>query len=310
MPTATVTLLAHPERPFDEIVPPEIWAKPWRDHPQVELEVKPTDTLASALQAAGELFNLQPPEEGFGAPIDGAHTRLMFYKSDDETSIAVPRPRPLHELNLVDRNGRVIFGVFDWRTVTFQQLINSADAGTLEGDPFRPYLLVETAYGDAPPIDWPTFKAAVDVAWVVLQSLGTLGGAKWAFDAIRDRLDNGRKTLDDNWTDWSQRSSRPDQFQALFDNRRWRTVEIAKLLDCSDADAAGILGLFGFALGSDGFWTRPGDQNSEFVRVVYEQADYSYRRLYFEWEPTFRARFEEYLRTGEDPGYKDDQEDA
>lgn len=83
----------------------------------------------------------------------------------------------MHELTVVDRDGRLRFGVHDLRTISVEQLLESARRGVIDGDPLRPYLIVEIGYGDAPPIDWPTFKAAWDVAYDVVQIVADVGGA-------------------------------------------------------------------------------------------------------------------------------------
>lgn len=304
-PVATVTLLADPHNPYETIIPSEVWNLPWSEHPRVDVEVQPNDSLASVLGRAHDQFGLPHPGEDWAVPDNFAFHNLLFFQPGDASGIPEPHLRVRYELNLVDSRGVATFGVHDYRTVTVQQLLKSADAGTLAGDPLRPYLLIEAPHGDAGPVDWATFKDALSIIWDIVESLGVVGGATWAWDAVRERLSAGRESLDEHWTDWAQRSHGPHQFTDLFDNRPWRASEIATLLDCPEEDAIALLKLFGYSAGEDGFWTRGTGSDAAAMRMILQQTDFAHRRDYGDWDIILRRRIEIYFQTGELPQDED-----
>lgn len=289
------------------------WRRPWIQRRTTQVTADTSDTLAVVLERAAEQLDVQPPADHHTKRYSGRSARIAFWRPEhDERGITADRSA-MHELNVIDHEGRLRFGVYDLRTITVEQVLRSAQAGVIDGDPLRPYLVVEVGYGDAPPIDWPTFKAALDVAYDVVQVVASVGGAaavlKLSLDSLKRRIKRGQESLDLNWTEWSQRSQRPDQFASLLRLRPWTREQLAALLGCREQDADGILWAFGFEADEDGRWRPSPDPAAVATGVIYTQANYAAHRHYDEWETTFRARLTEYFTSGEDPGYHNDDFD-
>ena len=302
--TVTVALIADPVRPLERTASQEEWSRPYGERRKVQVEGAETDTLATILERAAATLGLTPPSGRFSA----WGNRIAFYKTEDEKGLA-ERAQPrllLTELIVVDRHGRALFGVSDLRTVRYDQLLRSAEAGTIEGDPLRPYLVAEPGWGDMPPVDWPTAYEGLKVVWEAVEIVATVGGAvgfvALVLDRVRKRVNAGREAIDAHYTNWTQRSQRPDQFVSLMTMRPWTPEELARLLDCSSSEAEAVLWCLGFAYDeADGRWRPGGDEAARAIRGALEELDLAWHALYDEWEPTFRRRLVRYLETGERP---------
>lgn len=191
----TVALVADPEAPFERTADEEEWSRTWGSRRKAEVHAEAHDTLATILERAASQLGVGPPDGHQPATFSAAYLRIAFWQPEHDSRGITTNRSEMSELHLLDREGRLVFGVHDLRTVTAAQLLRTAEAGALEGDPLRPYLIVEAGYGDAPPVDWPTFKAALDVAYDVIQVVANVGGAavalKLSFDAIRKRIRRG-----------------------------------------------------------------------------------------------------------------------
>jgi len=302
--TVTVALIADPVWPLERTAAEEEWTRPYGERRKVQIEAAETDTLATVLERAAATLGLSPSGRRFVA----WGNRIAFYKPEDDEGLA-ERAQPrvlLGELIVVDPHGRALFGVSDLRTVRYDQLLRSAEVGTIEGDPHRPYLVAEPGWGDMPPVDWPTAYEGLKVIWEAVDVVATVGGAAsfvaLVLDQVRKRVKAGREAIDAHYTDWTQRSQRPDQFVSLMAMRPWTAEELARLLDCSPSEAEGVLWSLGFAYDeAAGRWLPGGDEAARVIRGALEELNASWHMLYGDWEPTFRRRLVRYLESGEHP---------
>ena len=126
------------------------------------------------------------------------------------------------------------------------------------------------------------------MAYDVVQIVANVGGAaailKLSWDALKQRIKRGTESVENNWDEWSQRSTRPDQFASLFRTRAWTAGELAELLRCATDEAEGVLSAFGFEPDDDGHWRPVSDPVADAMQVIYEQANYAAHRYYEEWE--------------------------
>lgn len=300
-----VALIADPAAPFEPgPIDGSFYAQPYGERTKVSLQVESEDSLASALERAAALMDLRPPDDHWmGDRFDAAHRKVLFRKSEDEHApIRRSKGRLLFgELTLVDKGGRAIFGVHDLTTVQFSDLLRAADAGTIEGDPLRPYLILDDGWGDAPPVDWAAVQVGLEVAWEVAKALAVVTGAttgvvqarKW----LMQRLDRGRAALGTN-PEWAQRGYRPDQFESLLLQPEWGPDDAARLLGCNAEQAEGTLSVLGYVLNeTEGKWEFEGDDAGVMLSNTIRAIGYAAHRG-GDWEPRFRRWMKRYLEDG------------
>ncbi len=294
--TVTLALVGDPAQPGERIDPQE-WEKPWDERPQIQLEVEETETLASivergvvALEVAFNLNGLQP-----------VHAVDLTLFVDD----TVVRPHGT-VFTLVDDDGKAVWNVHDLAMIPYGQLVRSAEAGAVVGDPQRLYLILREPIGNGLGLDWETAFLAWLIFWRAVESVAAAGGAVQAvrgvFNAVRDRLGLGRETLHRNAHRWAQRGALPPEFARFLDRDTWSSATLSSLLSCSVEDAEAILALFGFTYDEhDELWQREGDVPARLLRSAYRDAEIRGRDLALSEEARmdFEQRLEEMLRTGE-----------
>lgn len=306
-----VALIADTDAPFEPgPIDERFYAIPYRERRRVKLKVDEAESLARVLSRAADLLGLKPLATHWtGDSLDMAHRKIAFYRPEDEEAFQ-PRPQGrmmLQELTLVDGQGRAIFGVHDLRSVRYADVVRAAECGVIDGDPFRPYLILDDGWGDVPPVDWATVWEGLDVAWDVVKAVAVAGGAVAAVEKarswIKQRLRHGREALAAN-AEWAQRGYRPDQFAALLAARDWDATGLAGLLSCSQAEAEAILWTLGFSFDDDsGRWRSGGEPAAEFLNDLVDAISWS-SHAGGEWQPRLRTWLIRYLETGNRPPFE------
>ena len=307
--TVEVALIGNPDEPVGHgVLDQSFFDMPYSARRQVTLEADEHESLAAVMDRAAAMMDLRA-----GGWMEGGFTlrsnRIAFYKPEDEQAFA-PRgvPRVLaNELILVDQDGRAIFGVYDHRSVTFADLLRAGEAGTLDGDPLRPYLMLDMGWGDAPPPDWATLLEGLEVAWQVVQGVGVVGGAAAFLGKVRDwlnkRVGAARDALRAH-PEWMQKGYRPDQFEALIAPRDWTAAEIAPLLGCTEAEAEAVLWTLGFALDPETQrWKKNADEAASVLADIRTAIAWAEKNGPG-WEAQFREWLTRYLETGERPPFE------
>jgi hypothetical protein len=319
--TVEVALIGNPDEPMaPDVLDNRFFDMPYADRRKVRWEVAPDESLAAVLERAAELMGLVPASfmsRGF----DARSNRVAFYKPEDEAGFA-PRGVPrlvANELVLVDQDGRAIFGVYEHRAVRMIDLVRAAEAGTLDGDPLRPYLIIDFGWGDPPPADWATVYEALKVAWEVVKAVGAVGGAvatvAGAKRILAERLGQANKELG-NHPEWMQKGYRPDQFARLLVTRDRTADQVAPLLGCTEDEAEAVLWAMGFALNPEnGRWEVMADEAAEMLANLTTAVTWASREGRG-WETRFRGWLMRYLETGQPPpfeslrpSFEDDDED-
>lgn len=303
-----VALIADPAAPFEPgPIDSSCYELPFDQRTRVSLEVEESDSLASTLERAAAKMGLEPPEDYWlRGHFDASHRKILFRKSDDECG-PIRRSRGrlrFGELTLVDREGKAIFGVHDLTTVRFSDLLRSADAGTIEGDPLHPYLILDDGWGDAPPLDWAAMQFGLEIAWEAAKALAVAAGATTGVMQARrlmlQRLDRGQAALRAN-PEWAQRGYRPDQFESLLTSRVWDADHAARLLGCSADQAEGTLLVLGYVLDpTDRMWRFEGDEAGVMLSNIVAAIN-SFAHRGGDWQSGFRRWMERYLEAGVPP---------
>jgi len=132
--------------PYEDFFERE-WARPYRERPNVALEVEEDETLGHVMTRAAEAFGVAIPSDEWASPI----AFISFYKPEDEERFHGWTT----SLTLIDASGRAVWNVY-WKDVPYRELLRAEEAGALDGDPLRPYLILHaelaTAYSPIGPL--------------------------------------------------------------------------------------------------------------------------------------------------------------
>jgi hypothetical protein len=292
--TVQIALVGDPANPGDRI-PESEWAKSWNEHPRLDFGVEDRETLASIVERALPAFGVDLSKRDI-APVHIVD--VVLYRGEDELT------RPLAgTFSVVDDDGRVLWSAYDLRLIPYEQLRRSVDAGAIEGDPERLYLILKEPVGDGIGVDWPTLVEAVKLMWAIADHVATAGGAAWALKAIggalRERLRRGEHAVAENAHRWAQRGAWPGTFARFLRRETWSSTTLADLLGCSVEDAEALLGLFGFAYSDeDGLWHKEGDAAGRVLAALYRETELTRFELSTGEREEFEARVEHLLTTG------------
>jgi hypothetical protein len=141
-----------------------------------------------------------------------------------------------------------------WKDVRYGDLLRAADAGVLEGDPLRPYLILHAEIGNGLLADWGTVLNLWDLAWHVFDRIDTLMGvgaaalgARELIRRLKDRLSRGRSVVSKHYVDWRERQGDPATLAAFLSRTPRTTAQVAGLLGCAEPEAEAVLWAFGLS---------------------------------------------------------------
>ena len=306
-----VALIGDHTVPFEqEHLDEQFYDMPYAERVRVGFEVEEGESLGATLERAADAMGIVPRNTPWAPPrVDASYHRVAFFKPEDEAGFAPRAQGRMHltELTLVDDRGRALFGVSRLHAVRFSDLIRAADAGVIDGDPLRPYLILDQGWGDWPGVDWATTQTALDVVWEVVKAVAALTGAAAgvvkARSWLRERVDRGRTALATNPV-WAQRGDRPDQLAALVSLRPWKTHELAALLGCSESEAEGILWILGFSYDPETErWQRGHDEPAEMLSHLLSAIEWAVHEG-GDWQTRLRRWLITYIENDALPPYE------
>jgi hypothetical protein len=270
--------------PFDMVfaVPSAVpFGATYADLPKTTVSVRRAQTLREVLAVAADELSIRPAAmhldvmvrlaEADGEPPADQHVSdLLVYAAfrradDDEIEWAGSEPgdvvrrrnQRLQTRTLVVRDDS---GAAVWRKpgleATYDELLDAAEAGLIDGDRLQPYLIPSIPQGDLGALgEWKHFVDALKVIWDATNGLAAVGGA-WGFIELirRAAIRRSRRaidTIEHHAAAWNERGAAPaDLFRLLIAKPR-TTAEIAALVACSEAEAEAILWAFGFSYDDD-----------------------------------------------------------
>ena len=280
-------------------VPEDQWVLPWGERQQIELEVEDSESLRAVKNRALAEFGLPVPD--WAADLSGAYPFVSFDGDAHEDG----RPWLHTTLALVDDQGRAVWGVHDFGLVPYAQLVASAHAGVVRGDPTR--LLVATLHpqGNGLYVDWDSLMYAWETAFTVLEHVAAIAGAAEGVRRLRgtlkDRLQRGRGALERNKPRWGQRGADPLDLVYLLRSRDWATADLARVLDCSQDDVEALLVSFGW-LDEDGDerWEPADEDAARLLRKIIDEAEYANEARHGQRAgERFRERVTHVIETGD-----------
>lgn len=270
---------------------------PWSERQKVTLEIEPEETLGEALARAAKEFGLTSAwdlEESLTTLAD-AFAWVGLYRSEHEEGAPI---RPLTSVTLADPEGRAVWNNY-FKEVTHGQLLWAAEAGALEGDPFRLYLFTWAGFGNGLIADLTTLTNLWDLAWSVMERVGVGYATYEALRRVLDRIRRGRDVTGDHKADWEARRGDPGTLSEFLRHRPSTTLEVAGLLGCTEDEADALLWAFGFAPDETGIWRLEANEEAKMLRVIWELIVYRYNEV--ELERLFRELAEEYAQSGHAP---------
>jgi hypothetical protein len=242
----------------------EEYEKPYRVRQTVTIRAADEDTLASVLERAAHHFGTVDSRYGWNSPYG-----IVFHREEDEGGGRWSNRRAANKLVVLDDQGRAKWRW--WGGVSVQELLRSAAAGAVNGDPLRPYSVVEphaAAPLAAPGVGWDEFVQMYEVFRQVAEVLAIPGGAYASYSVIKrlaTRARAGSDALSRHGSRWGDAGADPDAFDEWLDDRPWLPSEVAELLGCPPPEAQAALWAFGFAPDSVGLWRRRQDKDAEFM---------------------------------------------
>jgi hypothetical protein len=309
----------------------------WDQLPRVRVDGEPSDTLREVLRRACTESGVRLTDEMQRIPASDRAARglpprpedaadhlvyLQFRRPDDDI-LDHPDPeypvlrRDAHSRDTVavvrDERGRAV-----WRKpgldATIAELIDAAEAGLLDGDPFQPYLIPSIPQGDLGGLaQWDQLKVALDLLWKLTLAAGAVEGAVAFSDRVREllrrRSDVATDALERNAQAWVERNAAPRDLVRMLAMKPRTTAEVAGLLGCSTGEAEAILWALGFAFEPSGeVWVHRGDETAHLIAseidvcfldpFVYGQDDDLL-------EEVLRDRLTRFLESGEAPSYQE-----
>lgn len=186
---------------------------------------------------------------------------VAFFREGDEPRLEYDYDRWYDVVRTVDADGRPSWAL-RWSEIRLSELVATAEAGYLAGDPLRPYFWPVIPQGDLAEL-----AHALWALWTMwehtLSARETVGLTRTLFDRAR----RGKAAAEEDFASWAQALGRPQDHLAYLDENPRTTAEAEQELRLSPAQAEGALWGMGYALGDDGRWRSAGDPASAELRA-------------------------------------------
>jgi hypothetical protein len=285
----------------------------WDERMKAVLDVDDEESLASVMQRAKREFDLKPRvlrsrgvfEEMAPEGVAGLPYFFRFYEADNDPPLA-QRGSSLFAFNLetIDQQGRA-----HWNRksdeIPFGDLVRAGDAGLLNGDPLRPYLVLSLPQGGG---------GVLTDAWNVLQTVWTIMGGLTGTIAfakltatqtsrLKEMLQRG-SVVHKKAEDWTSRGGGPYEIRKTIERHPWAPDDMRALLDVdTDDEAVAVLELFGAARNDDGTYSLADTAEASLLRVVEDEAlqlaRFGYRELSEADKKMVQERLRIIFETGE-----------
>lgn len=238
---------------------------PYASRKKVELEADGSETLKSLFDRAITELGV-----GIGHGERAADTLAFgaFYKPEDDGGLDNRRFLHLHDLTTVDEEGRAVWGR-PYTAVTLNELLRAEGAGALDGDPLKPYLILQPPAGNGVLATWALLIVGLQILKTILATASDIEGGLQLQERLErrhDRVDRGERAVSEYYLRWGERGARPDNFSdLLYHSQTWSPEDLAALLDCPITSAEAILEAFGYARDEVGLWRLRGDEDAVFI---------------------------------------------
>jgi hypothetical protein len=239
----------------NDFPPDEIWAMPFDKRPQTEVLAADDDTLGQVLTRG--LAALGYASRGLIAFLPSS---IGFWRPEDEVGRL---GGTTYVLAVVQHDGSAVWRMYS--EVTVHELMTSARAGAVNGDPTRIYAVMIPPIGNGLLPAWPDLIHMLTIAKTALEVLALPGAVVATHAAIsrwRRQSAGAVKAIETRSPTWADRGLDPYFFDRWLDDQPWQVDDLAVLLGCTTAEAEAVLWSFGFAAASSGLWRRDDDEEA------------------------------------------------
>jgi hypothetical protein len=228
----------------------------WAERPKVLLSVSLESELREILDRAASHFGIVvvPSPGRDTVSVSDVIDAIAFYRDDaDEGTKDV-----WEKLAVLDEDGRIEW-VTDFRELTMERLIASAEAGLIQGDPTRIYLVPYPPQGIISDLDWPAVLETLETVDNVLIHIGaTYAGLQGIIAVFR----KAGAVLASSWRNWARRDGGLEDVQRLARSKGWQPDDLAERLGVTNTDAELLLRMFGCVPTDNGAWVPGTDERS------------------------------------------------
>ncbi len=195
---------------------------PYSARPKVDIEVATGETVKSVLERAIRELDVTVAQLDYVERFPPADNLsfVAFYDRADESGFGEGRRfGHLGDLTTVDSSGRAEWNQ-SFESVAYDELISTADTGLLDGDPLRPYLILNSPEGNGVLLSWEGLLAAFLVIKGALSVASDLEGALQFKARLRDRLrraDQAHDAVEQHREGWAMRGARTDNFKEMLE---------------------------------------------------------------------------------------------
>lgn len=261
----TVALAGDPTDWLSGLRHPEDWEIPYVDRPKAVLDARDDETLRAVLARAATEFGVTPASwpDGSTARLDLAF--ISFYHPDRDTDLG----RLRREVTLLDDQGRARW-TSRWYDEPISEFVRAGAAGVLDGDPARPYLILQPGIGNGVLVDWPTFVELWNLWWDVADKAVVLGALVGWLRRQQKRggppPDETGDAIESRYREWQANGARPDNFAEFLGQRPWHEADLADALGCSPEIAEALLLAFGHERNTAGLWVPGSSQTAKLLQ--------------------------------------------
>jgi hypothetical protein len=239
--------------------------RPYSERLKTSVDASLDTRLGEIIDAAATAFDIR---WAGGGPISEYLRGVVFYEPTDEYGFQ-HRPQPWPSaIRTVGANGAPSWSV-RWRDVRFGELLASADAGLVRGDPFRPYLWPVIPQGEA----GPAFLEALWSSWIIWEHLLAAYGTVQLARTILERIRRARGSVfdQDSGARWQDALARPQDVIGYLTERPRDSHDVAAYVDRPVSETENALLGVGYVRGADGRWRAGADDAGQALhRIVIE----------------------------------------
>jgi hypothetical protein len=269
---------------------------PVGDDQHVEIAADEGDTLGSVLYKAARLFGIDADTRMFpGATLESGLYWVSFFKPQHLDPDSEDHPVVQHEVIGVDEDEIAHWASF--RDMTCGDLIRAGEAGLIDGDVRRPYLIPWVPQGGGALPEWHVILNVLTALRDIANSPGPLLNTYAIYEIVHKlarRAWPAKKAIEHRHQQWADRGAGLREAFALVSAKPWQSKELARLLCCSQKEVEALLWGWGFSYDQhEGLWKREEGTEAGVLRYIVDLADHDHALTTGDANQRLRELFED-----------------